>query len=439
MKKFKFSLWSRSKNDSSKRLGKSYGLKNGELVKEDLGTNAKLVQVVDIETLDGLEFEIDFNMHDGNGFMTSSLPKDTAITEAKVTVKDSPKKGCVSRSKDDIEWRAGTGTYFVNDYDPGWSNDKPKSIDEIRQVLIHVHKTAGVDISELQMLAYKSSSSGFKRTSDNHLLDKGGRHIISLVENAGDLERYKQVLFDLLTLAGFNYGAVSSTGHFLKRGIMHLAAVSPTQPTFAGIPAYDNKGLTNVREEEFAHRFGGDMLALDTRAVRDLTDSEKAQCRRVWDEERRRLQPEMNRKKRRWLAKQGKKLAKCMPDASPEQICSILEHRWSGNLVGSDVIILNGRKVPVAEILLNPDKYDGMTGPDPIEPDYRNGAQTCKVFINRPNGRPMIFSQAHGGIKYQLWPLRDRARSMDNADPQPVHLTMAEMCPKKPDHFILQK
>ena len=91
-------------------------------------------------------------------------------------------------------------------------------------------------------------------------------------------------------------------------------------------------------------------------AVRDLTDSEKAQCRRVWDEERRRLQPEMNRKKRRWLAKQGKKLAKCMPDASQEQIRAILEHRWSGNLIGSDVIILNGRKVPVAEILLNPDK-----------------------------------------------------------------------------------
>ena len=55
-------------------------------------------------------------------------------------------------------------------------------------------------------------------------------------------------------------------------------------------------------------RLGGDMLALNTGAVRDLTDSEKAQCRRVWDEERRRLQPEMNRKKRRWLAKQGKKL-----------------------------------------------------------------------------------------------------------------------------------
>jgi len=116
-----------------------------------------------------------------------------------------------------------------------------------------------------------------------------------------------------------------------------------------------------------------------------------------------RLQPEMNRKKRRWLDKQGKKLAKRLPNASKEQIRTILEHRWSGNLVGKDVIILNGRKVTIAEILRNPDKYDGMTGPDPIEPRYRDGAQTCKVFMNRSNGRPMIYSQAHGGITYRLW------------------------------------
>jgi phage/plasmid-associated DNA primase len=150
-------------------------------------------------------------------------------------------------------------------------------------------------------------------------------------------------------------------------------------------------------------RLGGHMLAIDTRAVRDLSDSEKAQCRRVWDEERSRLQPEMDRKKRAWLAKQGKTLTKRIPDASQEQIRAILEHRWSGELVGSDVIILNGREVTIAEILHNPDRYDGMTGPDPIEPHYRDGAQTCKAYMNRLNGRPMIYSQAHGGIKYRLW------------------------------------
>jgi len=150
-------------------------------------------------------------------------------------------------------------------------------------------------------------------------------------------------------------------------------------------------------------RLGGNMPALNTKAVRDLTDAENSRRDRIWELERMRRQPEMNRKKRRWLAKQGKKLAKCMPDASPEQIRAILEHRWSGNLVGSDVIILNGRKVTIAEILRNPDKYEGMTGPDPIEPYYRGGAQTCKVFMNRLNGRPMIYSQAHGGITYRLW------------------------------------
>ena len=249
MKKFKYFLWSRLKNESSIPLGKSYRLKNRELITEDVSANADYVQVVEIESLDDLEFEIDFNMHDGNSFMTSGVPKDTTITEAKVTVKDFPMKGHISRSKDDLEWRAGTGTYFPIDYDPDWSTEEPKSIEEIRQAFIQALKLADVDASDLQMLAYPSSSSGFSRTSDGHSFDKGGRHIIFLVEDAGGLERFKQALFDYMTLAGFNYGAVSDAGHFLKRGIIDLAAISPTQPTFSGIPAYDKRGLSNVRDE----------------------------------------------------------------------------------------------------------------------------------------------------------------------------------------------
>ena len=79
MKKFKYSLWSRLKNESSIPLGKSYRLKNRELITEDVSANADYVQVVEIESLDDLEFEINFNMHDGHGFMTSGLPKDTEL------------------------------------------------------------------------------------------------------------------------------------------------------------------------------------------------------------------------------------------------------------------------------------------------------------------------------------------------------------------------
>ena len=403
MNKCKISVWSRSRHSTSKPLGKSYRLRNRELITEDVSANASHVQVVDIESLNDLAFEIEFNMHDGHAFMTSGVPEDATITESKVTVKDSPKKGCLTRTKDDIEWRDNAGTYFVCDYDPDWSSAAPKNVKKIRQDLIRALKLANVDISELQMLAYPSSSSGFVRKSDGHSFDKGGRHLIFLVEDAGDLKRFKQMLFDYTTLAGCNYGAVSDAGYFLKRGIIDLAAISPTQPTFSGIPAYRKQGLTNVREQQSARRFGGDMVALDTKMVPDLTDVGKAQCRRFWEMERERLKPDIARKTREWYAERGKELAKHIPDASPEQIRVILEHRWSGHLVGSDVIILNGCKVTIAEILRNPDKYDGKTGPDPIEPGYRKGAQTCKFYMNRSNGRPMIYSQAHGGINYRLW------------------------------------
>lgn len=249
MNKIKLSVWLRSMTPGSEPLGKSYGLKAGKLIKKNLGTNAKRFRVETIESLDDLEYLIDFELHQGDGFITSGLPKNPDITQAKVTVKDSPKKDHISRSNDDIAWRTGTGTYFIIDYDPDSSSAAPKNVKEIRQDLIRALQLANVDISELQMLAYPSSSSGFVRKSDGHSFDKGGRHLIFLVEDAGDLKRFKQVLFDYTTLAGCNYGAVSDAGHFLKRGIIDLAAISPTQPTFSGIPAYNKRGLSNVRDE----------------------------------------------------------------------------------------------------------------------------------------------------------------------------------------------
>ena len=92
MNKFKISIWSRSNDLPSKALGKSYGLKNGKLIREDLGTNAKYVKVETIESLDDLELVIDLDLHKGNGFITSGVPRNSRIREAEVTVKGNKKK-----------------------------------------------------------------------------------------------------------------------------------------------------------------------------------------------------------------------------------------------------------------------------------------------------------------------------------------------------------
>ncbi len=92
MSKCKISIWSKSKDESSEPLGKSYRLKNGKLIHENVGTNAKYVKVENIESLDDLEFVIDFDLHKGDGFITSGVPRNSRIKEAEVMVKGSKKK-----------------------------------------------------------------------------------------------------------------------------------------------------------------------------------------------------------------------------------------------------------------------------------------------------------------------------------------------------------
>jgi len=404
MANFTLSLWKKRRGPKSKPLGKTYRLsKDGELIKGDTCTSAAEMEVITFGDLQELAVLIKKAMPGGVAFMTSGIPRDPNITSAPVTVKDCPKDGHITRTRDDLEWRPGIGTYFIIDYDRQWDPDGPRSIEESRQAVIHALSVAGVDVSKLKMLTYPSSSSGFVRTSDGHSFDSGGRHLIFLVEDAGDLKRFRESLSVFMSLTGSCYGGVSKAGRFFKRGIMDLAAISPNQPTFAGVPAYEQDELTNVREEEIVSFLGGDMGALDTRSVRDPTSREMDAYSAFWVKEKVHHKPELDQKKREWLKARGEELKNRLPDASSEQVRSILEHRWSGNLVGSDVIVLNKKPVSISDILLDPDKYDGATGPDPIEPDYRDGAQTCKVFLNRSNGRPMIFSQAHGGVNYRLW------------------------------------
>ncbi len=400
---FKLSLWKRGTGKKSKPLGKSYELKDGQLAKGEPCVNAARMEVIEFCGLAGLASCISKSMPGGAAFMTSGIPRDLNIMSAPVTIKDIPKEAHISRTQDDIQWRPGSGTYFPIDYDPGWAPNDTLSVEGIRQTLINALAVAGVDASELRMLTYWSSSSGFTRTSDDHSFDKGGRHLIFLVQDAGNLKRFRESLLVFMALTGSCYGAVSESGHFLQRGVIDLMAISPTQPTFAGVPAYEQDGLTNVREDEVVSFLGGDMEALDTRTVRDPTSRELDAYSAFWAKGKARLKPEMDRKKREWLDERGQELKERLPDASPEQIRTILEHRWSGNLVSSDVIILGGKPVTISEILLKPEKYDGATGPDPIDPEYQGGAQKCKVYLNRGNGRPMVFSQAHWGMKYRLW------------------------------------
>ena len=78
-------------------------------------------------------------------------------------------------------------------------------------------------------------------------------------------------------------------------------------------------------------------------------------------------------------------------------------HELTGDF---EVILDDGEKVTVAELLRNRDKYHERECHDPLEPDYRNddriGFIVLKDDKGRDHPRPIIYSHAHGEIKYSL-------------------------------------
>ena len=393
------SIWHRG----HRKLGKSYKLgTNRELEKGHTNTDAKRMRVAEFSDIRELAELID-QCHDGEAFLTSGTPRNEHIVEAPVSARAKAQTGDLTRTNDDLGLSDCEGTYFVNDYDPNPSDPNRLEATDLKQKLVEACAFAGADISALQMLSYSSSSSGFRRKSDGKDLGTGGLHLIFLVSNASDIPRFALAMFQFLVATGCGYGVVSKSGALLRRTPLDLAAVRPTQPTFVGTPAYKRTGLINIREETPYQILEGEQLLLRTEEIRNATEPEVANNERFWRTEEQRLSQEIAIAKREWFATQGESLRRENPDLSDAQIRRVLQHRQSGNLVAADVINLNGQLVSIAEILAEPEKFDGQVGPDPIEPDYRDGAYTAKLYINSLTGRPVIHSHAHGGIEYFVW------------------------------------
>jgi hypothetical protein len=69
-------------------------------------------------------------------------------------------------------------------------------------------------------------------------------------------------------------------------------------------------------------------------------------------------------------------------------------------LLGDYVLHFVDGDVTVNEALSDPGRYDQQRLADPEEPNYGNDRRIAIFYAN--NGRPHIYSHAHGGKKYTL-------------------------------------
>ena len=392
-------------------VGKRYKLNGNGVEKEMALPNGNVLAVYGINTLD--EFTaLAESLSGGLGFITSGVPLEADIGDARIVVSKKRKArrafidraDVVTRSGADLHWIAGTGTYLPVDFDPDWCPHDLEGVDVADSLVQKVRAALTLgglpDDAQPHILTYESSSSSFTRTDTGERVDKGGRHAIILVRDAADLPRFRDALLCYLTqIENACYGAVSKAGSFLKRGILDPMAIQPQQPTFIATPAL-GAGLVPSRTYR---RHEGAVETMDTALLPSPTEQMKQREELFWKAERVRLKGDLAAQAEAWEGEYVKTLRTRHPDAPEAQLRQMARSRRRGHLYVGDVVTLNEQEVEVADLLADPAKHDGRLGPDPVEPDYHDGAQKAKFYANVGNGTPTIYSQAHGGVRYRLW------------------------------------
>lgn len=314
--------------------------------------------------------------------------------EVKVTTKaeTDPSKGEIARTKDYFHYPDGPGILMLDHdlsiYESAFTPEK------LVELLIEL-------IPEFQDCAYavKPSNSAGVSVKGEQPSGSGGFHLYIPVQEASDVPRFGQVLFDRLWLAGHGYIALSATGSFLTRSPIDQAVFSPERLDFVGRPVIKGEGLVYKDQPIRIHEGG----FLYTALLCDLSDSEKKHLESLQKEAKSTAEIKDKSESMRadWELTHRAKLE--------DQGASASEIEVAMSRIGverSDVFpdwlleFSDGRTATVREVLENPDRYNHCSLADPFE-GRSYGASTAIYYWNHGEN-PVIYSQAHGGHTYFL-------------------------------------
>lgn len=407
--KFALSIWTQASSNSKSRVGKRFALDaDGKLVKGEVSLWATEMTVDTFDDLEELTEIID-KEEARSSFFTSGVPEnweEIALSDdpLRVTTKNASaraKRDSVQRTKVSLPGQPNVGTYFVVDFDTaGCPWEEIPEIRDVHSRLVAAALLGGLNLSEVQCIGYRSSSSSLVREADGHEFDKGGRHLVFLVQDASDYDRFRRSLDVLLTLTGSSFGRIGKAGQFLKRGVLDIVAARLCQPTFM-VPPVCGAGLRSERDLVF---LGGSAISIDSRNLRDPTPEELESYNAFWAKERARLLPESKLREAEWRERKRDEICEhASKEIRPEVIEELLDRRLCGHLLAPDIVLFDDNQVvTVGEILSDTAAYDGMTCADPIEPDLRNGRNKAICYANLDTGQPIIFSHCGGGTSYRL-------------------------------------
>jgi hypothetical protein len=349
------------------------------------------------------------------GRLRPDLPETVEVV-TKSKLNGGPVSGIITRTSEYICYRSGEPAYALLDFDrKGMPTDVAGRLDELGGYWSALISIIPAFARAAHVIRRSTSAGLYRRDTGKILACSGGLHVYVAVVDGSDIERFLHTLHDRCWLAGLGWRIVSASGQLLDRSIVDRVVGSPERLVFEG-PAV----LVSPLSQDFASRYPtatqGELL--DTiNACPPLTIVENAKLRRLKARENERLGPSAAKAREDFIGLHSSKIS-ARAGVSIAEARRMLERQCAGVLPPGVVLPFDDPQlagVTVADVLADPNRFEGETLADPLEgPQYGY----CKAKIMRGReGNVWIHSFAHGGGAFELRLDADAAVRALNAAP----------------------
>jgi hypothetical protein len=340
----------------------------------------------------------------GLGSLQAGLPDRVKITAKRFLDKlngAAERPDIIARTGGHIVFRPGQPALALLDFDSkGIPPDVATKLDQLGGFWKAI-VTVCAELANVGRVVRRSTSAGLVRVdTGEELPGSNGVHVFLAVKNGADIERFLETLHVRCWLAGFGWSMVGASGQLLERSIVDRMVGAPERLVFEGAPVLEPP-LAQDQESRRPIVTDGDVL--DTvAACPPLSIVEQAKLRELRAKEATRLAPGVTKAKAEFIARQCQLLAE-RTGMDQKRARRVVERQCSGILLSDVVLPFDEAELAgstVADVLADPDRFEGATLADPLE-GIAYGICKARV-MRRADGTPWIHSFAHGRTVYEL-------------------------------------
>ena len=361
---------------------------------------ARRVEVTGVEQLVDVIGRVRSDQAITLGALKPDLPTEVSVVTKKTFAGDA-RPDVIARTGNAIIYRHASPAFALLDFDtkgmPPHVATELKRLGGFWKALISVLPS----LDNAARLVRRSTSSGLSRSDTGEdLPGSDGLHVYVEVRDGADIERFLRVFHARCWLAGLGWMMLGVAGQLLERSAIDRMVGSPERLVFEGAPIL----VPPVRQDQNNRRpaaFEGGLF--DTIAeCPSLSIVEKAKFNSLRVKEGQRLTHEATSVRAAYVEQKAADITS-RTGILPPAARRIIERQLRGLLLPDIGLSFDEEEFAgctVADVLADPDRFEGATLADPNEgPDY--GYCVAKI-LRRPDGTPWIHSFAHGRTVYDL-------------------------------------